>query len=146
MQVRSLLSALSCQQKLTIWRKNQFYTRSLMTNPVSDAIMGIEKQDHRSGKVRLCCRYIRKISEVYIARMIFRELLCRQQIKLNGLIRHALRRPDQVDIWDQEYLCVHWCNQINQSINCLDSRLSEKDRRFFCVNPAYRPHAKEKSL
>ena len=43
--------------------------------------------------------------------MIFREQLCPQLIKLKGLFRHALIRPDQVDIWDQVPPCAYWNDQ-----------------------------------
>ena len=64
--------------------------------------------------------------------MIFRVRLCPQPIKLNGLFQHALTRPDQVDIWDQELLCAYWNDQIKQFI-MLRLPLVRKDRRFFCM-------------
>lgn len=82
-----------------------------------------KKQGHRFGKERQCCRYIHRLSEVYIARAIFWVRLCLQPIKLNGLIRHALTRPDQVDIWDQVPLCAYWNEQIKNSLLYRDCRL-----------------------
>ena len=91
-----------------------------------------KKQDHRSGKERQCCRYIHRLSEVYIARAIFWVRLCLQPIKLNGLIRHALTRPDQVDIWDQVPLCAYWNEQI-KTVILQKLPLVREDRRFFCA-------------
>ena len=111
----------------------KFYTGSLMINLGFHDILGSGiKQDHRSGKERQCCRYIRTVSIIYIARVIFRVRLCPQPIKLNGLFRHALTRPDQVDIWDQVLLCAYWNDQIKQFI-MLRLPLVRKDRRFFCA-------------
>ena len=101
----------------------KFYTGSLMINLGFHDILGSGiKQDHRSGKERQCCRYIRTVSIIYIARVIFRVRLCPQPIKLNGLFLHALTIPDQVvshartarvtDIWDQEPLCAYRNDQI----------------------------------
>ena len=93
-----------------------------------------KKQDLRSGKERQCCRYIHRIPEVYIARAIFWVRLCLQPIKLNGLIRHALTRPDQVDIWDQVPLCAYWNEQI-KTVILQKLPLVREDRRFFlCGN------------
>ena len=92
------------------------------------------KQDHRSGKERQCCRYIRTVSRIYIARVIFRVRLCPQLIKLNGLFRHALTRPDQVDIWDQVPPCAYWNNQINRSINAETAACPKRQAVFLCGN------------
>ena len=95
-----------------------------------------KKQGHRFGKERQCCRYIHTVQEIYIARMIFGEQLCPQPKRLNGLIRHALKRPDQVDIWDQVSLCAYWNDQNNRSNECLDCRLSEQTGGFFIFHRA----------
>ena len=103
-----------------------------MTNPFSHVIVCSEIRKGRwSGKERQCCSYIRRISEVYIARVIFRVRLCLQPIKLNGLIWHALTRPDQVDIWNQMPLYAYWDEQIKYSLLYRDCRLSEKTGGFF---------------
>ena len=105
-----------------------------MTNLYSHVIVGSgKKQDHRSGKERQCCRYIRTVSRIYIARVIFRVRLCPQLIKLNGLFRHALTRPDQVDIWDQVPPCAYWNNQINRSINAETAACPKRQAVFLCV-------------
>ena len=84
---------------INLQQKQRFYTTSIMTDVFICVIVGSEKkQDCTSGKVRQCCRYIRTFSEIHIARVIFRELLCPKLIKLDGLILHALIWTDQVDI------------------------------------------------
>ena len=111
----------------------KFYTGSLMINLGFHDILGSGiKQDHRSGKERQCCRYIRTVSIIYIARVIFRVRLCPQPIKLNGLFRHALTRPDQVDISDQVLLCAYWNNQINRSINAETAACPKRQAVFLC--------------
>ena len=64
--------------------------------------------------------------------MILKEQLCPQPIKLNGLLMHAFIRPDQVDIWDQVYLCVYGNNR---SIEVLVLRLPLvlMTSGFFCA-------------
>lgn len=47
--------------------------------------------------------------------MIVWILLCLQLIKLNGLIRIALRRTEQVDVWNQVHLHASWNEQTGNS-------------------------------
>ena len=108
-----------------------------MTNLYSHVIVGSgKKQDHRSGKERQCCRYIHRISEVYIARAIFWVRLCLQPIKLNGLIRHALTRPDQVDIWDQVPLRTYWNEQKNTVYFTKTAACPRRQAVFLCGKKA----------
>ena len=77
-----------------------------------------EKKNRRFGKERQCCRYIYSVHAIHIARMIFRGPLCPQLIKLNGLIRYAFSRPDQVDIWIQVCLHILWNEQTDHNLCC----------------------------
>ena len=63
--------------------------------------------------------------------MIFRGQLCRQPIKLNGLMRHALWRPDQVDVWIQVYAGTYWNDQIDRSISALTAACPKRQAVFF---------------
>ena len=64
--------------------------------------------------------------------MIFRGQICLRLKKLNGLFRHALTGPDQVDIWDQVLLCAYRIDQIIQ-FTMYRLPLVRKDKRLFCV-------------
>ena len=115
-------------------KDSRFYTTSIMTRlRVSCYSVRRNKQDHRSGKERQCCRSILTVWEKYIARMIFRGQICLRLIKLNGLFRHALTGPDQVDIWDQVPLCAYRIDQIIQ-FTMYWLPLVRKDKRLFACS------------
>lgn len=88
------------------------YTTGLMTKRSVYVNLNTAKKDYWSGKERLCCRYIQTALKMHIACLIFRGQLCRPPKTRNGLFVHALIRPDQVDIWGQEFLSEPRDNQI----------------------------------
>ena len=99
------------------------------------------KQDRMSGKERLCCRFMQISLQLYIVRMIFREQVCHQSKKLNGLTRHAFTRPDQVEIWDQVHFHVRWNNQTDRSINAQTAACPNRQAALFLLKiepPEYR--------
>ena len=74
--------------------------------------------------------------------MIFREQLCPQPIRLNGLVQNALKRPDQVEsrasiahevnIWGRTQPKASRNDRID-IITLQRLPLVRKDRRLFCT-------------
>ena len=95
--------------------RSALYTTGLMTKRTVYDTVNSTKKDKRSGKERLCCRYIQTKSKNHIACLIFRGQLRRPPKTRNGLFVYAFIKLDQVDVWDQRSPRETRYNQIDYS-------------------------------